>query len=118
MNARVRARAFDQSPLDDAPSEGAPSPARPRFTTPEEEVAYFETHDTLEDSKAFETLPPEQVTVHGQRRTRKLISLRIFPHQLDRIKRVAARRGMPYQTLIQLWLAEKLAEEDPRASGS
>ena len=84
----------------------------PGFESPEAEAAYFETHSTFARPEAFITLTPGEVDVHGKRRTRKLISLRIFPHQLERIKRVAERRGMPYQTLIQLWLAEKLAEED------
>jgi hypothetical protein len=85
----------------------------PRFSSPEDEVAYFEAHSTVEGPDSFETLPADAIRIRGHRRTRQLISLRVFPHQLERIKRVAARQGMPYQTLIQLWLAQKLAEEDP-----
>ena len=93
-------------------SSGSADTITPGFESPEAEAAYFETHSTLAPPEAFVTLAPVEVEVRGKRRTRKLISLRIFPHQLERVKRVAECRGMPYQTLIQLWLAEKLAEED------
>jgi predicted DNA binding CopG/RHH family protein len=95
----------------------APVAKAPRFSSPEDEVAYFETHSTVEDPDSFETLAPDAIRVRGKRRTRQLISLRVFPHQLERFKRVAARQGMPYQTLIQLWLAQKLAEEDSGGAG-
>jgi len=34
---------------------------------------------------------------------------------LDAIKRVAKTRGIPYKTLIQNWLIEKLRQETPEA---
>lgn len=44
---------------------------------------------------------------------KKPVGLRLRPDYLDAIKRVADRRGIPYQTLIQMWLAEKLRQEAP-----
>ncbi|MEW5763297.1 MAG: CopG family antitoxin, partial [Bacillota bacterium] len=46
---------------------------------------------------------------------KKQVSIRFDPAILEEIRRVARARGVPYQTLIQLWVAEKLAEQ--RSSG-
>jgi predicted DNA binding CopG/RHH family protein len=32
---------------------------------------------------------------------------------LEAIKAAAERKGIPYQTLVQMWLAEKLRQEAP-----
>ncbi len=40
--------------------------------------------------------------------TTKTISLRLPQHLLDSIKSAAHARDVPYQTLIKVWLQEKL----------
>ena len=44
---------------------------------------------------------------------KKPVGLRIRADYLDALKQVAARKGIPYQTLIQMWLVEKLRQEAP-----
>lgn len=42
---------------------------------------------------------------------KKQVSIRFDPGILAQVRQLARERGVPYQTLIQLWVAEKLAEE-------
>lgn len=42
---------------------------------------------------------------------KKQVSIRFDPVILAQVRQLASERGVPYQTLIQLWVAEKLAEE-------
>jgi len=45
---------------------------------------------------------------------RKLgVGLRLRVDHLEAIKKVAEHKGIPYQTLIQMWLVEKLRQEAP-----
>ena len=47
--------------------------------------------------------------------TRKPVSLRIPDITLEKIRRLANRRGIPYQSLIASWLAER-AEAEMKAA--
>lgn len=77
----------------------------PDFKTAEEEATFWETHsvvpylEQLEDAE-FEVVRPRK----------RQVSIRFDPAILEQVRRVARARGVPYQTLIQLWVAEKLAE--------
>ncbi len=44
----------------------------------------------------------------------RLISLRVPEAMLESLQRHAARRAMPYQSLLKHWLAERLEEEGDR----
>ncbi len=77
----------------------------PHFNTEADERAYWETHDStdhLDWSKA------EKVRLPKLRPTTKTISLRLPQHLLDSIKVAANARDVPYQSLIKVWLQEKL----------
>ncbi len=58
----------------------------------------------------------EQPTRHKQGRKcslpPKAISLRLPEHLLERIRIAANKRDVPYQSLIKIWLAEKLEEAE------
>ena len=43
------------------------------------------------------------------------ITLRIDPRMLSRLKRLAARRYLNYQSMIKQWLAERMEKENPEA---
>jgi hypothetical protein len=47
------------------------------------------------------------------RRKRKLqnVSIKLDPLYLVSIKKVATRKGIPYQTLVRQWVAEKIRKE-------
>jgi hypothetical protein len=42
----------------------------------------------------------------------ELISLRLPPTMLKKVKRMAARRHLPYQTLMRAWIGQRLDEEE------
>ena len=77
----------------------------PKFKTEAQERAYWETHDStvhLDWSQA------QKVRLPNLRPTTKTISLRLPQHLLDGIKVAANARDVPYQSLIKVWLQEKL----------
>ena len=79
--------------------------AIPTFTNEADERAYWESHDStlhLDWSKA------KQITLPHLKPTTTTISLRLPQHLLDSIKIAANARDVPYQSLIKVWLQEKL----------
>ncbi|CAN5310689.1 BrnA antitoxin family protein [soil metagenome] len=77
----------------------------PRFKSEAEERAFWETHDTteyLDWSKA------RRVTFPNLKLSTTTISLRLPQGTLDRIKVEANKRDVPYQSLIKMWLSEKV----------
>jgi predicted DNA binding CopG/RHH family protein len=77
----------------------------PKFTSEAQERAYWEKHDSaahLDWSKA------RKATLPSLKPSTKTISLRLPQHLLDSIKVAANARDVPYQSLIKVWLQEKL----------
>jgi predicted DNA binding CopG/RHH family protein len=82
-----------------------PTKATPKFANETQERAYWESHDStdrLDWSKA------RKVALPNLKPTTKTISLRLPQHLLDSIKVAANARDVPYQSLIKVWLQEKL----------
>ncbi len=85
----------------------------PQFASEAEERAFWEKHDStsyVDWSRArrtrFTKLKP----------TTTSISIRLPTDLLEQIKTSANRKDVPYQTLIKLWLAEKMAKAKDLAS--
>lgn len=79
--------------------------AMPKFASEADERAFWESHDTteyLDWSKARKAVLP------NLKPTTKTISLRLPQHLLDSLKAAANARDVPYQSLIKVWLQEKL----------
>lgn len=77
----------------------------PTFANEAEERTFWETHDSadyLDWNKA------QSVVLPNLKPTTKTISLRLPNHLLDSIKAAANARDVPYQSLIKVWLQEKL----------
>ncbi|MEX2166968.1 MAG: BrnA antitoxin family protein [Methyloceanibacter sp.] len=80
----------------------------PRFSSEAEERKFWETHDStdyVDWSKA------KRVQFPNLKLSTQSISLRLPQGLLDRIKVAANRRDVPYQSLIKVWLAEKVDAE-------
>lgn len=78
----------------------------PTFKDEAEERAFWESHDSteyLDWSKA------ERVRFPNLKLSTKSISLRLPLGLLEQIKVAANQRDVPYQSLIKVWLAEKVA---------
>ena len=77
----------------------------PKFTTEAEERAFWEKNDSVD----FQDLTKaKRVALPNLKPTTKTISLRLPQHLLDSIKTAANARDVPYQSLIKVWLKEKL----------
>jgi predicted DNA binding CopG/RHH family protein len=77
----------------------------PAFKNEAEERKFWETHDTteyLDWSKA------ERVRFPNLKPSTTAISLRLPVSLLEQIKIAANKRDVPYQSLIKMWLAEKV----------
>ena len=82
-----------------------PTKAIPRFKNEAEERAFWESQDSsayVDWSKAKRAVLP------NLKPTTRTISLRLPQHLLDSIKAAADARDVPYQSLIKVWLQEKL----------
>jgi len=82
-----------------------PTKTLPRFASEAEERAFWESQDStayVDWSKA------KRVVLPNLKPTTKTISLRLPQHLLDSIKAAANARDVPYQSLIKVWLQEKL----------
>jgi hypothetical protein len=53
----------------------------------------------------------EEIPIRRTPLVNETLGLLLNPNELDAIKRVAERKGVPYRTLIQTWLIEKLQQE-------
>jgi predicted DNA binding CopG/RHH family protein len=77
----------------------------PRFKSEAEEREFWESHDStdyVDWSKA------ERVRFPNLKPSTSSISLRLPLSLLERIKIAANKRDVPYQSLIKVWLAEKV----------
>lgn len=77
----------------------------PKFTNEVQERAYWESHDS---TKHLDWSKAKKVTLPNLKPSTKTISLRLPQHLLDSIKNAANARDVPYQSLIKVWLQEKL----------
>lgn len=82
-----------------------PLKAIPKFSNETEEQAFWETHDS---SEYLDWTKAQRVVLANLKPTSKTISLRLPQHLLDSIKAAANSRDVPYQSLIKVWLQEKL----------
>lgn len=79
--------------------------AIPAFKTEADERAFWEAHDStdyIDWSKAKRARFPNLKT------STTSISIRLPIGLLDQIKIAANKRDVPYQSLIKIWLAEKV----------
>ena len=111
-------------------ADPATYPARiPRVETEEQIREPLSTHVSTHDSPpywdqmedAIDGPPPVLAAGPGragsQARRRPapgrmdLLSLRLPPEMIDGVKEIAARKHLPYQTLIRSWIGERLDQE-------
>ena len=85
----------------------------PDFKSEEEEAEFWNTHDSgeyVDWSKAQEAVFP------NLKLTSESISMRIPGPLLAHIKTLANEKGVPYQSLMKVYLSEKVDEELATAS--
>lgn len=77
----------------------------PKFANEAAERAFWESHDTAD---YFDLSKARRVTFPNLKLSTATISLRLPQGTLDRIKVEANKRDVPYQSLIKMWLSEKV----------
>ena len=80
----------------------------PRFANEQEEADFWATHDATEYLNETE---PEYAVFVDARPPKKQISLRLDPDTIDRLKAISDQKGIGYQTLIRMWVMERLTQE-------
>ena len=83
----------------------------PKFKTEQDEREFWNTHDTTD---YFDFSKANRVEIEfdpGVEAPVKSISLRLPREMLNQLKVLANKKDIPYQSLIKVYLAEKIAEE-------
>ncbi|MGE5498480.1 MAG: BrnA antitoxin family protein [Syntrophothermus sp.] len=80
----------------------------PKFKSEEEEVEFFENND-LGDYYDFSKA--QKVILPNLKPSTESISLRLPVSLLDQLKVLANRSDVPYQSLIKMFLQQKVLEE-------
>jgi predicted DNA binding CopG/RHH family protein len=79
----------------------------PAFKSEDEEREFWATHSTTE---YIDWSKAEKVKFPNLKLSTKSISLRLPVSLLENIKIEANKKDVPYQSLIKVWLAEKVAK--------
>ena len=77
----------------------------PAFKSEAAERRFWQTHDTTE---YFDAAKSVRAVFPNLKPSTRTISLRLPAHLLEGIKAAANSRDVPYQSLIKVWLQEKL----------
>ena len=85
-------------------------PKLPKFADEKEEAKFWDEHDSTEYFN--DTEPVDMVFVDA--RPKKQISLRMEPSIIEELKAIARTKGIGYQTLIRMWVMERLVQERKR----
>lgn len=80
----------------------------PKFKTEEEEFNFWLTHDTTE---YIDWSKAKRVVFPNLRPSTKSISLRLPEALLDRIKMIANKKDVPYQSLMKIMLDDAVKRE-------
>lgn len=80
----------------------------PSFSSEAEEQAYWAEHDSAD---YVDWSQAERVVLPNLRPSTKTISLRLPEHMLEELKLLANKRDVPYQSLLKMYLAERIEQE-------
>jgi predicted DNA binding CopG/RHH family protein len=86
-----------------------PSEILPDFSNETEEREFWETTDSID---LIDWGKAERVRLPALEPSKRTISLRLPLSLLERLKVAAHKRDVPYQSLIKIWLAERLEIPD------
>ena len=85
----------------------------PRFKTEDDERAFWAKADSTEHIRWSEA---RKIVFSNLKPSLKTISLRLPEPMLDELKMLANKHDVPYQSLIKMFLAERIDEELKSAS--
>ncbi|MGA7732894.1 MAG: CopG family antitoxin [Chloroflexia bacterium] len=79
----------------------------PKFRDEQEEADFWDTHSTTDFFDEIEEIELRIVDA----RPKTLISLRLEARMIEQLKLLAKERGLGYQTMMRMWIMERLATE-------
>ncbi|MCG6146548.1 BrnA antitoxin family protein [Leptospira bandrabouensis] len=85
----------------------------PKFKSTDEEIEFWDKNDAT-DFFNFQNL--EKISFPNLKPSTKMISLRLPEALLERLKTLANKNDVPYQSLIKILLSEKVNEEFKKVS--
>ena len=80
----------------------------PRFTTEDQEREFWSKNDSTE---YVDWDNARRIVLPNLKPSQKTISLRLPAMMLAELKRLANKRDVPYQSLLKVFLAERLEDE-------
>ena len=80
----------------------------PKFKNDEAERAFWAAHDSAD---FIDWRKSKRVTLPNLRPSSQTISLRLPKPMLDRLKLLANKRDVPYQSLLKMFVADRLEAE-------
>lgn len=80
----------------------------PKFKNEDQERDFWATHDTTE---YFDMSKPIEMDLSSLKPSTETISLRLPQYLLARIKEMANFKDVPYQSLIKIFLADRVKKE-------
>jgi len=80
----------------------------PKFKTEDEEREFWAANDSAD---YLDWTQAQKVTLPKLKPSIKTISLRLPSSMLEELKLLANKRDVPYQSLLKIFLAEKIAAE-------
>ena len=86
-----------------------PAKPPPRFKTEALERAFWEA-EGRDSTQYLDWAKAQRVVLPKLKPSTKTISLRLPQHLLDAIKAAANARDVPYQSLIKVWLQDKVEQ--------
>ena len=86
-----------------------PTKPLPKFKDEAEERAFWEAKGS-DSTDYLDWTHAQRVVLPNLKPSTKTISLRLPQHLLDAIKAAANARDVPYQSLIKVWLQEKVEQ--------
>ena len=80
----------------------------PKFTSEDKEREYWAKQDSAE---VLDWTKANKVVLPNLKPSVKTISLRLPESMLEELKLLANKRDVPYQSLLKIYLSEKIVEE-------
>jgi predicted DNA binding CopG/RHH family protein len=80
----------------------------PKFKSEEEEAEFWATHDSTEYGDYSKA---KRIVFQNLKPSTKTISIRLPESLIEHLKVLANKRDVPYQSLLKIFLSEKVEEE-------
>lgn len=82
--------------------------ALPKFKNEDEERKFWATHEL---SDVFDVKKGVNVTFPNLKPSTRTITIRVPQALIDDLKRIANKKDVPYQSMVKIFLDEKVREE-------